>query len=112
MDYTHLECKFHRASKESYSMISFNLIERYKCLSEVKRYVVKIKKLADYYLKRIPDMFLVVFAFSISVVSEEKINILDLNYNIRMFVLIILLTIPIAILDYILQWYREKHLKE
>ncbi len=71
------------------------------------------KKYADYYFKRIPDVLLLVFAFSMSLSASPggQINFSSIQ-NFQLYLLVILLTLPIAFLDYVLHWYRETYLRE
>lgn len=65
-----------------------------------------------YYLKRLPEVLTVILAFSLSfyfsVPEEQKKIIIENSYNVWMFVLLFLLTIPIAIFDYVCTWCRER----
>lgn len=68
-----------------------------------------MKKLAKYYFKRLPEVVLVAFGFTLSASVAGDIEINPL-YNFWMYGLVILLTLAIAIVDYVCNWYIDKHL--
>ncbi len=78
--------------------------------------VISLKKLAKYYLKRLPEVLLVIYGFSLSLAfgqsDTDRMRIISIIFNIQMFILLFALPMFVAIFDYVCIWLKEKCLED
>jgi hypothetical protein len=69
------------------------------------------KKFAKYYFRRLPQVVLVLYTFTLSASVAGKIAV-SYVYNFWMFVLLVIITLGVAICDYICDWFIETYLED
>lgn len=73
--------------------------------------MVSVKKFAKYYFQRLPQVVLVLYAFTLSAFVAGTIKFSSV-LNLWLVVVLFIMTFGVAICDYICNWYIETYLED